>query len=442
LARINGGRRASGHLEGSSGYSTGPPPLGVLWTCALVFFGSWLATPRCAQAQPGDGINVGTGRLHPLAELEAHLVDNPAYAPPGDGSRDTYLVGRGGFELTLPSSNMELELRSALEWHEYLGLYDTATNELSDWGGEARVAATFNKGSALVLRLSNDLVRHADPSSAVVTGVGTTSGDTVIYTEPRTVNTLRLGFDAKPGGGALILTVEYGSMVDWAAPGSRSVRHMPELRATWKFLPKTALMLQTNGTMLQYPFGDEYVGNTARNPTTAVSQTYVGLIGDLTAKLSVIIKGGYSLVITEGGFLHGIVGQGELGYRATMTQVAKLGYARVYEPTDFYQFYNANRMYGRYEHLLFGSTQVALEASFVDFAYGPPIGEQTPGGFPAIAGRRDQLILADVSVLHNFNTWLFVMAQNRYEQRLSTDTDQPRSNYSRDDLSFKVGFKY
>ncbi len=408
----------------------------LVWVAAALL-ASALSGPGSARAGPGDGLKVGDGRLHPLLELEQHYIDNPAYALPKDARRDLYLLGRGGFALEAPSPRLDLELKSALSWQEYLGVYGDSTEDLSDWGGELRLNATLNKDSAFVLRLSQDLVRQANPTP-VEADPASGVEEPMLTTQPRTVSTSKVGFDVKPGGGALILTGGYGAFVDWSSAGSRTLRHMPELRATWKFLPKTAVTLQTSGTIAQYPFGDRFPGGVS-NPTTSSYQTYLGLIGDLTPRISVVLKAGYALVLEESGPLSDMVGQAEASYNVSPSQSFKLGYLRLYEPASLYGYFGLNRGYARYDHQMFGTTQLAIETSYNDYDFGPALVAEDGSGNRIPRHRRDALLIIDGSLTHNFSTWLFAGVSNRYERRTSSSRHE---GYERDDFCVRLGLRY
>jgi hypothetical protein len=395
-----------------------------------------LLTSEFVRAQAGDGIKVAGGRLHPLVENETHYIENPAFEPPGSTHRDIFVVGRGGLELELPSQYLDLQIRSALEWHQYLGAFDEATQDFSHWGGELRFAATFNKESRFVLRLSEELVRHADPTSIAADP----ALPAVVEVEPRTVNIVRLGVDGKPGGGALVLTAEYATFVDWSSAGSRSLRQLPELRATWKFLPKTAITLQSTATIAQYPFGDAYPSG-ERNPGTSAYQTYIGLIGDLTPRTGVVLKVGHSLVIQSGQHIHDVAGQAELAYRISERHNLKLGYVRLYEPTSFYGYFAINRGYLRYEHLLFTNTQLDAELVYNDLDYGPLLTTGVAGDRALVANRRDGLFAGQISVQQNLNPWLYASISNRYERR-DSNSGELRSEYRRNDAFLRIGIRY
>ncbi len=414
---------------------------GTSYVCALVA----LALPRLTLALPGDGIKVGDGRFHPGGQVETHYVLNPGYRR--DDIGDVYLVGRLGGELEFPSERLDLKVDGGIERRQFLGLENRDTRKLSTFAGGLSTKLHINKGKGTAVRVQGNVTRFADAANQSI------SGRLLHLT-----GTAGVGLDYTPGGGALVFSVDYNVYYDRydrdqgiGTGGCKNptlagcfnptvldnLRHLPKIRSTWKFLPKTAWFVEVEGAITRYPGGGEFAGG-GKNAPVNLLLAQGGLVGNVTNKITVLAKAGYgnTFLSTPDNF-QSAVGQLEGTYTFSETMKAKAGMVRTVQPVSLFKYFDIWRAYARYDHLLFGKTELSLQLQYDYLLFGQPV-----AGAPE--QRKDGDLLGLFSIEHHFRDWFVVSLIERVDLRKSNyvSATNGQVSYVHNDVFLKAGMKY
>jgi hypothetical protein len=384
------------------------------------FWGGWgllalLALGGTATAQEGlappptggNGIKVGSGRLHPYFDLETRLESGVGYfATPGidpatggvspDPSGELAMHFRPGFRLDIPSSKLAFNLGGNLDYVMYTGLLTPNSGAASRLEGAANLLVRLNPEAPLSLELSDQLTR-SDRTRTAAIGAGVIS----LFNEARVKLPLR------PGGGAVELAPNAAYAVEFFEPlGAMAPMDCTELvcspldaaqfdygnlhlgmEGRWRFLPKTAVVLDSGVDLRSY-FNDG-------SPDAALARAMVGVAGLVSPKIAVMAKAGWGqdFAITGGGsFLAQL--EGTYLYSATLS--FKGGYLRTLEPVAAYGLFTDNRGYAE-ARALFGGKLTMHAGASVDF-------------LSFSDERTDTLIQVNAGPEYQFSPWLKVAA--------------------------------
>jgi hypothetical protein len=272
--------------------------------------GRWLAVALLvaagpAQATLGNGIRVGgaDGRLHPFVELELRYDSNAAafYQPYLSSAGDLILHLRPGLLLTVPGDSLAVDMRAALDWAQYFGITDSATKDLSNLYADFSLGLGFNRKGQVGLELDEKFTRSNQPYSySVASGVVSNYNDLLVKVPWR------------PGGGALTLALAGG----WAIESYEAFKtyqvcgpstgnpfcnsaylsdlgynHFSAgLGANWKFLPKTAALLDLS-------WFDRVPNSTLYSLGVSGMRVQAGASGLVTSHLAATLKAGYGTTL-------------------------------------------------------------------------------------------------------------------------------------------------
>ncbi len=258
-------------------------------------------TPNAPNAAPatslegGNGLKLGSGRLHLSVSLDTHFVVNPGQLPSTyeirdnngnvigteNPSNDLMIAIGSGLQYEIPSDKLQLDFETSFKYLYYFGLGGANTKQLSTPIGDLKLNIHFNKRGDVGFRFREHYVRSAENAN---------------QTEARRLlhntNTVGLGFDYKPGAGAMTFSSDYSLLYDrydrdlGGVPNNPAIldnlRHQPELRLHWRFLPKTAGFIQVQGELTQF------TSQSANN--THILRSYAGLIGNIKTRLILTFK--------------------------------------------------------------------------------------------------------------------------------------------------------
>ncbi|MBI5548280.1 MAG: hypothetical protein HY901_30740, partial [Deltaproteobacteria bacterium] len=103
------------------------------------------------------------------------------------------------------------------------------------------------------------------------------------------------------------------------------LNHTVNLNGRWKFLPKTAMTLDS-------AFGARSYINSGASQGIMTLKAAIGLAGLLTTHWEVLLRAGWGHDFTAGTY-SSIIGQAEVGYLFSETGSIRAGYVRTFEPT-------------------------------------------------------------------------------------------------------------
>ena len=263
-----------------------------------------------AGAAFGNGIRVGgaEGRLHPFVELELRYDSNVAtyYQPASRPGGDLILHVRPGLPLNVPGDTVAVDLRAVLDWAQYFGIQDSSrietTKDLSNLYANVSLGVGFNRKGQVGFEIDEKFARSNQPT---VYSIAT--GDHLQLQRPhaeRAVAPGRRGPDRGPGR-RLVHRVLRGLQV---GRGLRPLQRQPVLQlalplrarlqqlganlgANWKFLPKTAALLDLS-------WFDRVPNSTLYSIAGTGMRAQAGVTGLVTTHLAATVKAGYGTTLS------------------------------------------------------------------------------------------------------------------------------------------------
>ncbi|MBS2027977.1 MAG: outer membrane beta-barrel protein [Deltaproteobacteria bacterium] len=399
------------------------------------------AAPRAAQADE-NGLKIGDGRLHPYFDLET-VYDTAAQLQlnndgTASGVGDFIFHFRPGIKLDIPSPNLSINLGAALEYLVYAGLSTGTASSLDRLQTECNLDLGILRGSIVSFDLGDHLTR-----SNQTTDVGLPFGALSLYNDARAAITIA------PGGGSLTISPGYHFMVEGfsalgnitntsgnsAVPSDLSalnyIQHRITLENRWRFLPKTAVLLDGEYNIRNYnsDVGTAGTGNVNINYVKATT----GVTGLVTPHFSTVLRLGWA-VDTAAGSFNSIIGQLEGTYLANETSQVRLGFLRNFEPVSFpYVSYEDDRGYLQGRLGAFGRLTVNAQV-MVDYL-----------GFRGGQARNDLVFTAGAGADFEVTRWFIVSAGDSFTTRASDLKGDPIDaglNLSSDQVYLRLTFIY
>jgi hypothetical protein len=385
----------------------------------------------------GEGIKAGSGRLHFGADLELSFDSNPGYFPSGaaNSAFDLMLRARPLFSLDFPSEVVSFQLNGKVGYDYYFGLDNKRTSDLSTVSGDADLKLGINPNGQFSFFLIDTFSRSGDPRYTSLAG-----------RFDRTDNEVKAQFQIKPGGGALMFDLAYAFYLDWfdntfdTARAVSNYAHRAFFSGKWKFLPKTALALDFDADIRRY-FG-EYSDGT-RNPDVNGIRATLGLIGQISPSISIVVKVGYgdSLISSStytGSDYRSVVGQAEMTYQAATTMF-QLGYSRNFQPVVLFGYFGQDRFYLRFRQQLAGRFTLSADASLDLLDYGQ-------AAAAGVEARFDYFVSGGAAFEYHLLDWLSLALDYRF-QALFSSFQQPLAgsggvDYNQHMVTFRLGLDY
>ena len=369
-----------------------------------------------------NGIKIGEGRLHPYFDLELRF-DSAAAVSGLNTTSEAITHFRPGFKLEMPPSLIQVAFNGYLDYVFYTGLLHPGDHDFSHFETNVALDVFMNKQGAVEFDLGDRLTR-SDRTSDVALGLGVLSF----------ANELRAALPIHPGGGALEVTpsgswlIERFQPLDSASRESFAVldydNYHAGLDARWKFLPKTAVGIETGFDTRRY-------ANPSQNKTPLLFKARAALTGLLTSKLAVVAKVGWGQDFGGSG-ASSVIGHFELYYLASVTSNFKVGSLRDFSAVPgIYGTYGDDRGYVDARLLLGGRLMLHGFASY-DYLT-----------FYSGTNRNDQNITIDVGPEFQFTSWLIAAAGYDLGLRRSNAAVNGQVlNYTRHEVYLRVTFTY
>jgi len=339
-----------------------------------------LALAGVARAE-GNGIKFGNGRVHPYFQLESRFDSAAVMVRESEGGPfqvkgDLLLHFRPGLKLEVPSPMFAVGLKGALDYVLYTGAVHAGTRAGSHLQGDADLGLDINRDGQIGVEVGDHIVRSDKPMMP-----GLSVGALSLF------NDARIRVLIRPEGGALNiepsyhLTTEFFSLVSDGGvipqgctsgdgtcdPNAVSkldyLNHTFGLTGRWKFMPKTAVVVDSGFGMRSYLSDDN--GGTGINSLRPT----IGLSGLFSTHFSTVLKFGWTHDFTSGSFSSPI-GQAEVSYILSQTGQVKVGYLRMFEPHGgTFVSYGDDRLYADAKFLFAGQLTARgyFGADFVDY---------------------------------------------------------------------------
>ncbi len=393
----------------------------------------------------GNGIKAGSGRMHFGIDLDFMFDSNPGYFPSSSQSKafDLVLRTRPVIGLEFPSDSVSFDLNGKVGYDYYFGLDNSATSNLSTVSGDADLRLGFNPKGQFSFFIIDTFSRSGDPRYTALAS-----------RFDRTDNEIKAQFQIKPGGGALMFDLAYGFYLDWfddnGAINTKALSnyaHRVYFSGKWKFLPKTALSLDFDSDLRRYPY--KYDSNSIGNPDINAIRVTLGLIGQISPSISLVVKAGYGdslmgdAVMSDGSAYSGsdyrsVIGQAEFSYRAATTQL-QFGYSRNFQPVVLFAYFGQDRFYLRFNQQIAGRFSLAADVGFDMLGYGKSIQVDTGDRF-------DYFLSGGASFQYHILDW-FMLGLDYQFQVLISDFQQPLAgaggvDYNKHVIAFRIGLDY
>ncbi len=394
------------------------PPTRPIWSllalAALVSVGL-SATGRADEG----GIAVGDGRLHPFLDLQSRYDSFAAINLGGPPGGDLLWDVRPGLKLDVPSPVVSVDGSGDVDF-----LFYTLNPGYDRVLGDGQLTLGFNRGGTVSFDVG-DTFNRSDNSNMVALPFAIISD----YNDAGAKLTIR------PGGGALSIEPSYDFILEYFEPfgipagfsggcdnplcnpslasDMNFYEHKASLTLSWRFLPKTAILLA--GDFLYAGYDNPGSGLMANAPLDIVDGT-LGIAGLLTSRIELVAKGGYAQTILASsdlstipalatvGDAHTFIGQLQLGYIFSETGNIKVGVVRLLQPAPtVLAYYTDTRPYLSAHVLLGGKLTLHFDGSFDFFNY--PL-----DSLGSAAGRQDGYLRLDVGPEYEIARWLRIAA--------------------------------
>ncbi|MHB1846576.1 MAG: hypothetical protein ACYCWW_17270 [Deltaproteobacteria bacterium] len=389
-----------------------------------------------ARADEEGGIAIGDGRLHPFLDIQSRYDTFAALTAQGQPAGDLLWDIRPGLKLNVPSPTFSIDGSGDADFVLYT--FNPGYDRIL---GDGQLVFGINRGGAVSFDLG-DTFSRSDNNANVALPFAVNSD----------FNDLGGKLAIRPGGGALSIEPSYDLILEFFDPlgGSGTGANsgfqncasgnplcnptlVPDMNfyeqkasmvLSWRFLPKTALLLA--GDFYNVSYFTLGSGGTANVPLDIVDAT-LGLAGLITPHVELVAKAGYAqtvlfpsdLISVPGlatvGNDHTFVGQLQLGYLLSETGSIKIGVVRQLQPIPtVLAYYTDTRPYLSVHVLLAGKLTLHLDTSFDIFNYA-----LDSSGDPA--GRQDTSFRVDVGPEYEIARWLRVAVGYDFTNLSSSD---------------------
>jgi hypothetical protein len=361
--------------------------------------------PNAASAPtPGGhgGIRLGEKFvLHLTLGVETGWDSNIFFEPDGPTTKPT-----NAFYLRLtPSFNLTTRPRDAtpafqFDFHGGLGYVEYLTNNSAvedhrQFNVDAGLMATFFATSPYNFVLFDNYVRATMPPYTLTS-----------TNFNRDTNELGTRVNLSPGGGRLIFNVGYLFGIDYFENSQLNdydlQYHRFDLRASWKFFPKTALYLAASEVINTYPHP-----GASGHPDSFPLRVDLGVQGLITAKLTVNAWVGYgngfyqwsAAVMTPHLNPNTAIGGLSLSWKPTMLSTGLVGYQHDFQNSLLGAYYDEDLVYLSWTQLVWRFTGfLRVQYTNMRFKGVQPVQATTDG--------TDNNLMLNVRVDYPFKDWL------------------------------------
>lgn len=336
-------------------------------------------------------------------------------------------------------SDVFFDLGAALTYREYLS-NDALIRQQRALMPSAYGNLEFSRAQAMSFGLTESFSRTEDPPY-----LNTNSNRSFI----RDVNQASARLRLTPGGGRLSLNVGYTNTIDWfetdALRVANSMGHLLVLDTSWKWLPKTALVLQVSQGYISYFKTD----NGANKPTSFPFHALAGLRGLISAKLTVNLLVGYANGFYDtvrpgpSGFRGNFSAIGEANYSPTILTNIGLGYRHDFANAILGDYYYVDAVYLNVGQAIAGRVGFGLSARYESRSF-QNIHLVSTNSY---VSRHDNYVQVGVNLDYHIREWTYagvaytVMSNTSDYEQMSA-LDPGRVNYLKQMMFARLGVTY
>lgn len=283
---------------------------------------------------------------------------------------------------------IQFDLHGGLNYVEYLTT-DSSLSGHRQFNVDAGLLAAFFTTSPYNFTLFDNYIRSVQPPYTKTTA-----------NFDRDKNELGVRINLSPGGGRLTFNVGYLFGIDYFERAPLTdydlQYHRLDLRASWRFFPKTALYIAADETIMHYP-----TPGTGAHPDGYPFHVEAGMQGLVTTKLTVNLWIGYG----NGFYVSGpspntAVGGLALTWKPTLLSTGEIGYRHDFQNSLLGSYYDEDTAYLSWTQLIWRFTGfLRFQYSNMRFAGVNPLIQATSNG-------TDNNFILNVRVDYPFKDWL------------------------------------
>jgi hypothetical protein len=284
---------------------------------------------------------------------------------------------------------IDFGFRAGMNYVEYL-TGDSTLSTHRQFGADASLTLALFPQLAYNVAFFDNYVRTAQPPYS-----------NEPYNLDRDTNELGVRLSLSPGGGRLTFLIGYIFGIDFFEVSQLKdfdvMSHRFDLRASWRFLPKTAVYIAASEGIYLYP----HAGATA-HPGSYPLRVDAGLQGLITTKLTVNLWAGYG----NGFYVSGpspntVVGGLQLAWKPTMLSTGAIGYQHDFQNSLLGSYYDLDSVYATWTQLVWRFT------GFVRLQYSNQRFQGIQMVSASTTPRTDNIFLLNTRVDYPFRDWLF-----------------------------------
>lgn len=381
------------------------------------------AFPATVSAEPGEGLRSGNFQLNPGLMLGSGFNSNLFYS---SGGEPTNSVPLGIVEprlviKTIEPTSVDVGFNGAVAWTQYFAVDNEDVSKQSGLSTTLTGGVSFNPRGSVSFRIFDDFMRTNEaPSSASTQSINRIWNRSGAH----------LGFH--PGGRVLESYLEYNytlyrhNLYQELDRGAHNI----SLKNSWKFLPKTALVLNASYSILQYmepPANRPVVPKVDSTPLRLMG----GVSGLLTNRLGAKLMAGYGAGYYDSGdSFSGPLGLAEIYYgfgNHSLKNRLRAGYEYNFRDSPISNYYTFHRIYTGYDQgFLASRLRIGVEGdvNIRDYHYkGGGTRVPTQGGQQVISPEdvNDLALYAGANVLYNFTNWWNAELRYRFGTNFTDD---------------------
>jgi hypothetical protein len=314
---------------------------------AIALVGVGLFGPITAHAEAGDGLRAGDLKLNPRLTLSGAYDENVFRLDREERanrvSTAPMLSIEPGLEIsTIDPTSVDFSMDGSVEWEQYIS-QDPALQAQSGLQGAGNLSAVLSPQGSLSLTLSDDFTYRNEPPPYPSR-----------KSWNRLVNAAGAEIGIHPGDRILEVGLGYNYVVHrYLTDNLQDLdkdTHEFTLDVAWKFLPKTALVLDTDAHLVRY--GRAIRGRQGaglRNVDSNPIHVRGGLSGLLSNRISVRLLGGHGWGLYDSGPTYrGLLALADITFKygnLEMDNRVTAGYERSFSDSTVGNYFGYHRGY-------------------------------------------------------------------------------------------------
>jgi hypothetical protein len=426
-----------------------------------VLLATVVSSPSWVAAGPGDGLRAGDLKLHPRLTLsggydtnvfrlsEDEISDGGAFGAP------VLNISPGLAIETIDPTTFKLDFDGELTWEQYFGSNPALTSQ-SGLTGKGSFGTTFNYDGGVSFRVEDDFTYENIPPN---------DPSTDSFNE--LVNRAGAVLGIHPGERIFRLDLGYGYKIfRYYTPALFDLdrdKHQIDLDLTWRFLPKTAFVLQGDFDVIRYEtefrgVQSDQIPDRDKLPNVDSTPLKVkgGLSGLLTPRISLRLLGGWGEGFYDSGpSFGGFVAHTSATYRFGSKDLGSkvtAGYERDFKDANISNYSTEDRAFLDLTHNFFDKKfGYTITGEYVYADYSPLQAGTTevtgedgePREFKTVRNRRgelvflpddlhDEIVRASVGIHSELGGWWRGELTYEFSSNLSGDRiDIPTSDATR-----------